>query len=156
MDTTEVYMKIRAFTVKAHWGLLIRSGIKTCENRTFRAPPGFYLVHASSSLSFSEWCYGVQWVHERFGSSCPFPAFDVCRLWCGQVLCGVKVVAACTESNDRWYLAGKVAWELDSPVLCERGVFARGNLGAWPVSDALLQAYHDGVRARHASLKVRV
>ena len=55
MDTTEVkLMKTRAFTVKAHWGLLIRSGLMTCENRSFRVPPGFYLVHASGSLSFSD------------------------------------------------------------------------------------------------------
>ena len=71
---------LRAFTVKAHWGLLIRSGLKTCENRSFRVPPGFYLVHASSSLSFSEWCAGSVWIAERFGTAIIYPSFDLCLL----------------------------------------------------------------------------
>lgn len=98
---------LRAFTVKAHWGLLIRSGIKTCENRSFRVPSVFYLVHASSSLSFSEWCEGSKWVRERFGDRVVFPGFDECRSWCGQMLCGVRVVSALTQSTDPWFLGGE-------------------------------------------------
>lgn len=148
---------LRAFTVKAHWGLLIRAGFKTCENRSFRVPPGFYLVHASSSLSFSEWGAGSRWVAERFGfGAVPFPSFDECRLWCGQLLCGVSVVSALTASRDPWHMEGNVAWELETPVPCERGVFTRGNLGAWPVSDELQHRYLDGVRVLQAGRKVRV
>ncbi len=47
--------ELKAFTVKTHWGLLIRSSLKTSEKRCFRVPPGFYLVHASISRSFSEY-----------------------------------------------------------------------------------------------------
>ena len=75
--------ELKAFTVKAHWGLLIRQGMKTCENRSFRVPPCFYLVDASSSLSFSEWCAGSMWIAERFGTAIICPSFDECRSWGG-------------------------------------------------------------------------
>lgn len=86
----------------------------------------------------------------------PFPTFDECLAWRGQVLCGIKVVSALTESSDRWHIDGDVAWELTSPVVCGRGVYARGNLGAWPVSDDLHHRYLDGVRALQGAQKVRV
>lgn len=72
------------------------------------------------------------------------------------MVCGVSVVSALTESRDPWHMAGNVAWELETPVPCVRGVFARGSLGVWSVSEAVLLAYRDGVRARHASMKARV
>ena len=122
--------ELRAFTVKAHWGLLIRSGLMTCENRSFRVPPGFYLVHASNSLSFSEWRAGFDWVAGRFGTAIIFPSFDLCRAWCGQIVCGITVVSALTESSDPWYL-GDVAWELDNPTPFARGVRVKGQLGVW-------------------------
>ena len=122
--------ELKAFTVKAHWGLLIRSGLKTCENRCFRVPPGFYLVHASNSLSFSEWRAGFDWVAGRFGTAIIFPSFDLCRAWCGQIVCGITVVSALTESSDPWYL-GDVAWELERPVPCDKGVRVKGQLGVW-------------------------
>ena len=125
--------ELKAFTVKAHWGLLIRSGLKTCENRCFRVPPGFYLVHTSNSLSFSEWRAGFDWVSDRFGTAIIFPSFDLCRAWCGQIVCGVRIVSALTVSTDPWYL-GDVAWELENPVPCARGVVAKGALGVWAVS----------------------
>jgi len=125
--------ELKAFTVKAHWGLLIRSGLKTCENRSFRVPPGFYLVHASNSLSFSEWRAGFDWVAERFGTAVIPPSFDLCRSWCGQVVCGITVVSALTASTDPWYL-GDVAWELENPVPCAQGVRVKGALGLWNVS----------------------
>jgi len=157
MDTTEVNMKIRAFTVKAHWGLLIRSGIKTCENRSFRVPSDFYLVHASSSLSFSEWCEGSKWVQARFGDRVSFPGFDECRSWCGQMLCGVRVLSALTQSADPWFLGGDlVAWELGAVVQCAPGVRAKGFLGVWPVSEDLHHRYLDGVRTLQTGRKVRV
>jgi hypothetical protein len=124
---------LRAFTVKAHWGLLIRAGLKTCENRSFRVPAGFYLVHASGSLSFSEWYAGSMWIAERFGTAIICPSFDLCRSWCGQILCGVTVVSALTASTDPWF-TGDVAWALERPVPCARGVAAKGNLGVWAVS----------------------
>ena len=135
---------LRAFTVKAHWGLLIRSGLMTCENRSFRVPPGFYLVHASGSLSFSEWYAGSVWIADRFGTAIICPSFDLCRAWCGQIVCGVRVVSALTASTDPWYL-GDVAWELEGPVPCARGVTAKGNLGVWPVS-AEVRVRFEGAR----------
>ena len=132
--------ELRAFTVKAHWGLLIRSGLKTCENRSFRVPPGFYIVHASNSLSFSEWRAGCDWVAERFGTAIIYPSFDLCREWCGQVVCGVRIVSALTASADPWYL-GDVAWELESPVPCAQGVAAKGALGVWKVSDEVKKRF---------------
>ena len=100
--------ELKAFTVKAHWGLLIRQGMKTCENRSFRVPPGFYLVHASSSLSFSEWCAGSVWIAERFGTAIICPSYDLCRTWCGQIVCGVTVASALTASSGPWYLGDVV------------------------------------------------
>lgn len=123
--------ELKAFTVKAHWGLLIRSGLKTCENRTFRVPPGFYLVHASGSLSFSEWCAGRDWVSDRFGTAIIFPSFDLCRSWCGQILCGITVVSALTQSKDPWYNGSDVAWELEQPVPYAKGAKVLGQLGLW-------------------------
>ena len=143
--------ELRAFTVKAHWGLLIRSGLKTCENRSFRVPPGFYLVHASNSLSFSEWRAGFDWVAERFGTAIICPSFDLCRSWCGQILCGITVVSALTESSDPWYL-GDVAWELERPVPFEQGVRVKGQLGVWLVSDDLRKRFREGVRALSQSV----
>ena len=137
--------ELKAFTVKAHWGLLIRSGLKTCENRSFRVQPGFYLVHASNSLSFSEWRAGFDWVADRFGTAIIFPSFDLCRTWCGQIVCGITVVSALTESADPWYL-GDVAWELERPTPCDRGVTAKGCLGTWPVSAELRKRFRNGVR----------
>lgn len=126
--------ELKAFTVKAHWALLISAGLKTCENRSFRMPPGFYLVHASGSLSFSEWRAGFDWIAERFGTAIICPSFDLCRSWCGQIVCGVRIVSALTASADPWYL-GDVAWELENPVPCARGVRVKGNLGVWKVSE---------------------
>lgn len=122
--------KRRAFTVKAYRGLMIRAGLKTCENRSFRVPPGFYLVHASNSLSFSEWRAGFDWVAGRFGTAIIFPTFDLCRSWCGQIVCGITIVSALTESADPWYL-GDVAWELEGPIPFEKGVRVKGQLGLW-------------------------
>ena len=147
--------ELKAFTVKAHWGLLIRQGMKTCENRSFRVPPGFYLVHASSSLSFSEWCAGSMWIAERFGTAIICPSFDECRAWCGQIVCGVTVASALTASSDPWYL-GDVAWELENPVPCAHGVAAKGSLGVWPVIEEVEVRYREGVRSLRCGRKVRV
>ncbi len=38
-----------------------------------------------------------------------------------------------TECKDPWYL-GDVAWELERPLPCARGVAAKGALGVWVVS----------------------
>ncbi len=146
--------ELRAFTVKAHWGLLIRSGLMTCENRSFRVPPGFYLVHASGSLSSSEWRAGCVWVADRFGTAIVFPSFDLCRAWCGQIVCGITVVSALTKSNDPWFL-GDVAWEFEGPVPCGRGVYAKGALGVWPVSEEVESCYREGVRSLQRGQKVR-
>ncbi len=135
---------LMAFTVKAHWGLLISAGLKTCENRSFRVSPGFYLVHASGSLSFSEWRAGCDWVSDRFGTAIVFPSFDLCRAWCGQIVCGITVVSALTKSKDPWYL-GDVAWELERPVPCARGLRARGAPGVWPVSEEVSKRF-EGAR----------
>ena len=139
--------ELKAFTVKAHWGLLIRSGLKTCENRSFRVPPGFYLVHASNSLSFSEWRAGFDWVSYRFGTAIIFPSFDLCRAWRGQILCGITVVSALKESSDPWYL-GDVAWELERPVPFEQGVRVKGQLGVWKIGAELRKRFRDGLRQR--------
>lgn len=145
---------LRAFTVRPHWGLLIRAGLKTCENRSFRAPPGFYLVHASASLGFYEWGLASRWVAEHFGfGKVDFPSYDECLSWRGQVMCGVWVVSACTVSSDPWHIDGKVAWELESPVKCARGVHTRGFLGCWPVGDELCAAYREAVRALQCARK---
>ena len=125
---------LMAFTVKAHWGLLISAGLKTCENRSFRVSPGFYLVHASGSLSFSEWYAGSVWIAERFGTAIICPSYDLCRAWCGQIVCGITVVSALKSSTDPWYL-GDVAWDLEKPVPFERGVRFKGQLGVWKVSE---------------------
>ncbi|MDD4440350.1 MAG: hypothetical protein PHX41_00505 [Kiritimatiellae bacterium] len=139
--------ELKAFTVKAHWGLLIRSGLKTCENRSFRVSPGFYLVHASGSLSFSEWRAGFDWVSERFGTAVICPSFDLCRSWCGQIVCGITVVSALKESSDPWYL-GDVAWELERPVPFEQGVRVKGQLGVWKIGAELRKRFRDGLRQR--------
>ena len=146
---------LRAFTVKAHWGLLISAGLKTCENRSFRVPPGFYLVHASNSLSFSEWRSGFDWIVGRFGTAIICPSYDLCRAWCGQIVCGVRIVSALTASSDPWYL-GDVAWELENPVPCAQGVAAKGSLGVWPVSDDVEVRYREGVRSLRCGQKVRM
>ena len=136
--------ELKAFTVKAHWGLLISAGLKTCENRSFRVPPGFYLVHASGSLSFSEWYAGSVWIAERFGTAIICPSFDLCRSWCGQIVCGVRIVSALTASADPWYL-GDVAWELENPMPCAHGVAAKGFFGVWPVSKEVKRKF-EGAR----------
>lgn len=69
---------------------------------------------------------------DRFGTVIVFPSFDLCRSWCGQIVCGITVVSALTKSSDPWYL-GDVAWELDKPVPCEQGVRVKGQLGVWRV-----------------------
>ncbi len=139
---------LKAFTVKAHWGLLIRSGLKTVENRSFHVPPGFYLVHASSSLSYSEWSEGRDWVRGRFGSSVAFPGYEESQVWCGQVLCGVRVLGAVSFCGDPWFVGGdKLAWELGAVVPCFPGVAAKGALGLWPVSDELHRLYLGAVSA---------
>ena len=43
-------------------------------------------------------------------------------------VCGVRVVSALTASSDPWYL-GDMAWELENPVPCARGVWVKGSLG---------------------------
>ena len=134
--------ELMAFTVKAHWALLISAGLKTCENRSFRVSPGFYLVHASGSLSFSEWRAGCVWIAERFGTAIICPSFDLCRTWCGQIVCGVRIVSALTASKDPWYL-GDVAWELERPVPCAQGVSAKGFFGVWPVSDDVRKRFEE-------------
>ena len=130
--------ELKAFTVKAHWGLLICAGLMTCESRSFRVSPGFYLVHASGSLSFSEWRAGFDWVAERFGTAVICPSFDLCRSWCGQIVCGITVVSALTASADPWYLGG-VAWELERPEPFRPGVRAKGQLGVWRVTEDVKQ-----------------
>ena len=132
--------ELMAFTVKAHWGLLISAGLKTRETRSFRVSPGIYLVHASGSLSFSEWRAGFDWIAERFGTAIICPSFDLCRTWCGQIVCGVQIVSALTASPDPWYL-GDVAWELENPVPCARGVRVKGALGLWPVSEEVRRKF---------------
>jgi hypothetical protein len=127
----------------------------TCESRSFRAPPGFYLVHASGSLSFSEWCAGSMWIADRFGTAIICLSFDLCRAWCGQIVCGVRIDSALTASSDPWYL-GDVAWELEGPVPCAHGVTAKGSLGMWPVSEEAQVRYREGVRSLRCSRKMRV
>ena len=105
-------------------------------------PLGFYLVHASSSLCFSEWCAGSMWIADRFGTAIICPSFDLCRVWCGQIVCGVRVVSALTASADPWYL-GDVAWELENPVPCARGVSVKGTLGVWKVSDDVRKKFDE-------------
>ncbi len=94
--------------------------------------PGYYQVHASSSLSSSEWSAGGLWKADRFGAAVRFPRYDECRAWCGQVVCGIHMVSALTALAGPWHM-GDVAWKLERPVLCARGVAAKGFLGVWPV-----------------------
>jgi hypothetical protein len=129
-----------AFTVKAHWGLLIRAGLKTVENRNFRVPPGYYLVHCSNRVTFSDWSVARDWVTDRIGTGVPFPSFMECLTWRGCVCCGVHVVSALRESADPWFMPGRVAWMLERPDLCSRGIRARGGLGVWRVDSDVIRA----------------
>lgn len=121
-----------AFTVKPHWGLLIRAGLKTVENRSFRVPPGFYLVHCASRFTLTQWEVARGWVADRIGAEVAFPSYAECLMWRGCVCCGVRVVSALTASADPWFMPGRVAWELERPVPYPRGIRARGGLGVWP------------------------
>jgi len=69
------------------------------------------------------------------GTAIIFTSFDSCRSWCGQILCGITVVSALTKSKDPWFSGADVAWELENPVPCERGVRAKGALGLWKVGE---------------------
>ena len=71
----------------------------------------------------------------RFGGGVKYPGFDECRAWCGQILCGVSVVSALTASASPWFSGADVAWELERPVPCARGVAAKGALGVWTVNE---------------------
>jgi len=126
-----------AFTVKPHWGLLIRAGLKTVENRNFRVPPGLYFVHCANRVTFAQWSVARDWVSDRIGPQVPFPSYAECLAWRGCVCCGVHVASALTQSKDPWFMPGRVAWELERPAPCPPGIRARGGLGVWPVdSDA--------------------
>lgn len=67
---------VHGFTVKPHWGLLIRAVIKTVENRNFRVPPGFYLVHCSSRFTLSQWAVAKDWIGDCIGPHVKFPAYS--------------------------------------------------------------------------------
>ena len=137
-----------AFTVKAHWGLLIRAGLKTVENRNFRVPPGFYFVHCASRVHLNEWAVAKDWVSDRVGAHVPFPSLSECQAWLGCVCCGVNVVSALTESADPWFMPGRVAWELERPVPYPAGIRARGGLGVWPVDSDVVRLLHRSETAR--------
>ena len=130
---------IMAFTLKPHWGLLIRAGLKTVENRNFRVPLGFYLVHCASRIHLNEWAVAKDWVSDRIGPHVPFPSYSECLAWRGCVCCGVRVVSALTESADPWFMPGRVAWELERPVPYPNGIRARGGLGVWPVDSDVIR-----------------
>jgi hypothetical protein len=136
-----------AFTVKPHWGLLIRSGFKTVENRNFRVPPGFYLVHCANRVTLAQWSVAKDWVIDRIGPQVPFPSFSDCLAWRGCVCCGVRVASALTQSADPWFMPDRVAWELEGVVPYPAGIRARGGLGVWPVDSDVVRRLK---RARRA------
>lgn len=126
--------KTRAFTVKPFWALLIMADIKDVENRTFRAPPGRYLVHASRSYSWAEHreCHAL--VAERFGVVSWMPTWEECAGIAGKIVGGVEVSAAVTRSLSPWWDGERVAWELREPRRIVP-VEAVGRLGLWKVDD---------------------
>ena len=130
---------IMAFTLKPHWGLLIRAGLKTVENRNFRVPTGTYLVHCANRVTFAQWAVAKDWVSDRIGAHVAFPSYSECLEWRGCVCCGVRVVTALTKSADPWFMPGRVAWELERPVPYPHGIRARGGLGVWPVDSDVVR-----------------
>ncbi len=137
-----------AFTVKPHWGLMIRAGLKTVENRNFRVPPGYYLVHCANRVTFSQWSVAKDWVSDRIGAQVPFPSYSQCLEWRGCVCCGVHVLSALTESAAPWFMTGRVAWELERPVPYPAGIRARGGLGVWPVDSDVVRKVRRMVNAK--------
>jgi hypothetical protein len=115
------------------WALL--EGHKKIENRNFRITPGWYAVHLAAG---SHTPVNVeQRLRESF-PSLPSPlAFEkgaihgVCRVTGHREVASDPAVA-----RDEWYAppykiancVGDVAW-------LRRPVFARGNLGVWPLDD---------------------
>ncbi len=130
---------VYGFTVKPHWGLLIRAGVKTVENRSFRVPPGFYLVHCASRVTLGQWAIARDWVGDRFGPEVRFPPYGECLAWRGCVCCGVRVVSALTRSESRWAMPDRVAWELEGVIPYPVGVRTRGGLGVWPVDSDVVR-----------------
>lgn len=129
--------QMRAFTVAPWWGLLIVSGQKTIENRSFRVKEGRYLVHCSSCCSPSGYLEAVRWVMNRPQlSGVKMPSFQECRDAAGCVV-GAVVVSGWTRfTGDPWWNRTRYGWELRSAERLETPVRARGKLGVWqlPVS----------------------
>jgi len=63
-------------------------------------------------------------------------------------MCGITVVSALTSSSDPWF-QGDVAWELEKPVPCERGLRVKGRLGVWRVSDDVRKRFEGAMEKKH-------
>ena len=128
-----------AFTLASWWGLLIVDGIKTVENRAFRARPGRYLVHCSCSLSPDGYLQAVRWIRSRPGlEGVQVPSYAACARAAGMVVGSVQVDGWTRETADPWWDGVRYGWELRTPKRIDP-VPAKGMLGLWRASDALME-----------------
>lgn len=137
--------RCRAFTVKPFWALLIMAGRKDVENRTFRAPPGRYLVHASRGYSYAEHRACLDWIGERMRPDFA-PTWEACAAAAGKILGGVEVAECVTVCLSPWWDGERVAWVLREPRQIEP-VEVTGALGLWKVGDATRERVREA-RAR--------
>lgn len=121
----------RAFTVKPFWALLIMSGAKDVENRSWRCRPGRYMVHASRSMSYAEHREAAEWVRTHVPGA-EVPTLEACMTVAGKILGSVAVEGAYTQSKSAWWDGEGVAWALEEPRRYEP-VAAVGRLGMWAV-----------------------
>ncbi len=138
-----------ALSIKQPWAWLICDGFKDIENRDWRIgrKPGYHdtnfrielpcriFVHAGKKLDFE----GLNYILER-----ELPGHEripmVETLDYGAIIGEVTITDCVTESKSPWFV-GKYGFVLSDPVLYDKPVPCRGQLGFFKPDCLLLQSH---------------
>jgi hypothetical protein len=118
--------KIKVLTLKEPWASAIFKFWKDVENRSRPTKyRGRLYVHTSQKVSQSEMDKTWYWIKSNVGFYTPFaPTF-------GAIIGYVDLVDCITNSPSKWAMEGHYHWLMENPVLLDKPIPAKGQLGIW-------------------------
>ncbi len=145
---------MKGLSIKQPWAWLICAGYKDIENRNWRigrnSRHGPYSTRDfdNFTITFPERIYvhagktvddeGAIWLwenKERLGIQGCVPQWtEICNIWeLGAIIGEVDITACVTESKSPWFV-GRYGFELANPVLYDKPIPYRGQLGFFEVN----------------------
>jgi hypothetical protein len=139
---------MKCLSIKQPWASLIIAGIKTIENRSWRTNyRGKILIHTGKEVDIRAVEDSIIWQHILKATPNARGKFDKAGKLTGAIL-GVAELTACSCEADalsvdyRWAEPGFFWWRIENPVLFEKPIPYRGQLGLFDVPEEVVREQH--------------